>query len=90
MLRSTAIGEELFFNLRVSGDFSWMILLLATWKIHPPCYLQQFTQFATSVANVRNIIDKLDASKVCAGNGDPKFSILSLGVKARLFSAMST
>ncbi len=75
VLRSTALGEELLFNLRVNGDFSWMLLLLG--KVINPPYLQHFPQLVVSVADVQSIITKLDASKVCAGNGDCNFFALT-------------
>ena len=78
VLRSSSLGEELFFNLRVNGDFSWVLLLLGKY-INPDTspYLQQFPQFASSVTDIENIVMKLDASKVCSGNRDLKFSALT-------------
>jgi hypothetical protein len=54
------------------------LLLLLGRHIDPATspYLQQFPQLAVSVTDIESIITKLDASKVCAGNGDSKFSAL--------------
>ena len=78
VMRSTTTAGELLFNLRVNGDFSWLLHLLGK-CLNPATssYLQQFPQLAMSVADIESIIMKLDASKVCAGNGDSKFSTLT-------------
>ena len=78
VLRSASLGEELFFNIRVNADFSWHIMMLG--KLINPItspYLQQFPQFVMSVDDIECLIRKLDAARVCVGNGDDKFSLLS-------------
>ncbi len=77
VLRTTSLGEELFFNLRINADFSWILLLLGKY-INPATttYLKQCPQLTMSVADVEKIIQKIDCSQVCIGNGDEKFSNL--------------
>ncbi len=76
-LRSTSLGEELFFNLRVNADFSWLLLLLGKYINHSTStYLQQLPKFAMSVTDIEGIITKLDAAIVCVGNADDKFTVL--------------
>ena len=77
VLRSRSLGEDLFFNLRINADFSWILLLLGKY-INPATttFLQQFPQLTVSVADIKRVIQMLDSSRVCIGNGDDKFSNL--------------
>lgn len=88
VVRSVSLGEEVFFSVRVNADFSWLLVLLGQ-NISPSKspFLQQLPQYVMSVEDVRCIIRKLDASTVCVGNADDKFSILAKQNEGKFMNA---
>ena len=91
VLRSASLGGEVFFSIRVNADFSWLLLLLGH-NISPNMspFLQQFPQYVMSVDDVRFILSKLNASRICVGNEDDKFSVLVQKNEGKFMNAAGT
>ena len=77
MSSPTSMREDIYFSLRIHTDLSWKVLLLGQ-CISTTCpMLLDLPQALFSLLDVEVVLKALDASMICIGNDDAKFSDLA-------------
>ena len=70
--------EQISFSIQIHDDFSWSLLLYQQHIDHStPKVLGMFSQHLNSAKDVGLVAHALEATIICQGNPDEKFSILA-------------